>query len=71
MEQWEAGQFQADGDPLKIAVANAGALSQVRLLRHLMELTYEQFAESFDDASGEYIRLGTPGSRGSGSAHKD
>ena len=62
MEQWEAGAFQVDGDPLKIAIANAGALSECRLLGKLAELDYDQFSTGFDD--DEYIRA-TP-SRESG-----
>ena len=58
MEQWEAGAFQVDGDPLKIAIANAGALSECRLLGKLAELDYDQFSTGFDD--DEYIRLEAP-----------
>lgn len=64
MEQWEAGAFQVDGDPLKIAIANAGALSECRKLKELAELTYEQFSESFDDE--EYVRATPAGDRSAG-----
>jgi len=62
MDQWAAGAFQVEGDPLKIAVANAGALEQVRLLERLTEQDYEQFSESFDE--DEYVRATPKGPGG-------
>lgn len=66
MEQWAAGRFQVDGDPLKIAVANAGALGEAGILEKLSELDYDQFSEGFDD--DEYIRVTPPGSLRPGEA---
>ena len=63
MAQWAAGRFQADGDPTKTAIANAGALSEVTLLTRLIEQDYEQFTETFNDE--EYIRPPSEGKGGS------
>ena len=67
--QWAAGRFQADGKPLKTAIANAGALSEVTLLTRLIEQDYEQFTQSFDEE--EYLRVTPEGKGGTSGAGGD
>ena len=49
MEQWRDGVFQISEKPSATVAANAEALGQIRLLTNLIELTYEQFGESFSE----------------------
>lgn len=62
-EQWAAGAFQKE-QPLETAVANAQALGELRQLKELSELDYEEFSKSFDD--DEYVRATPTGSGGTG-----
>lgn len=47
-DQWAAGQFQVDS-PQETAARNAGALGQVTMINHVLELEYERFREVLED----------------------
>ena len=46
--QWAAGQFQVD-NPEHTAAMNAGALGQIVMINHMLDLEYERFEEVLRD----------------------
>lgn len=47
-DQWARGVFQEDSVE-ETAMANANALGELNLLNQLLELSYENLKDSFDD----------------------